>query len=66
MLVAAQQFKGLVASSAPGSASLGECYLNTTDSRVYICTNATGPVWTALDKVDHGTYANLTADDHTD
>lgn len=35
-------------SSAPSSPVLGQIYFDTTDNELYICTNATGPVWDSL------------------
>jgi len=34
--------------AAPANPVLGQFYYNTGDSLLYVCTNATGPVWTAL------------------
>lgn len=38
--------------AAPVSPVLGQIYYNTTDNRVYVCTNIVGPVWLALDAED--------------
>jgi hypothetical protein len=64
-LVAAQKFKGLVGLDASKSATPapGNVYVATDTSKVYICFIAN--TWETFNRPDHGDYAGLGADDHT-
>jgi hypothetical protein len=62
-LIAAETYKGLVGTSPPGTAAAGEFYINTSTSR-WLATFV-ADTWEVLNRPDHGDYANLGADDHT-
>ena len=64
-LVAAQKFAGLVGVDASKTATPvpGEVYIATDTNKVYICFVAN--TWKTFNRSDHGDYANLGADDHT-
>lgn len=64
-LIAAQKYKGLVGLDAglPATCSPGEMYIATDTSTVYVCFVAN--VWKEFNLFDHGDYAGLGSDDHT-
>lgn len=62
-LIAAETYKGLVGTSPPGTAAIGEFYINTSTSK-WLATFA-ADTWSTLNRPDHGEYGALGADDHT-
>lgn len=64
-IVATEKYAGLVGLDASKSAtpSPGNVYIATDTNKVYICFIAN--TWETFNRPDHGDYANLSADDHT-
>lgn len=64
-IIAAEKFAGLVGLDAakPATCSPGQVYIATDTNKVYICYVAN--TWDLFNRPDHGQYANLNADDHT-
>ena len=62
-LIAAETYKGLVGTSPPGTAAVGEFYIHTSTSKWLAAFVA--DTWSTLNRPDHGEYAALGADDHT-
>lgn len=64
-LISTQKFKGLVGLDAAKSAtpSPSNVYIATDTDKVYVCFVAN--TWEEFNRFDHGEYANLDADDHS-
>ena len=61
-LIAAERYKGLVGTSLPGTANIGESYIKTDTDKWYVC--LTTDTWSLVNRPDHGEYGALSADDH--
>jgi len=65
-IIASQKYKGLVGVDAakPGTCSIGEAYVATDTSKVYICFTANN--WTDISSLtSHASYGGLADDDHS-
>jgi len=62
-LIAAEKYKGLVGTSLPGTCEPSEVFIKTDTNQVYAC--LTTDTWSLLNRPDHGDYASLGADDHS-
>jgi hypothetical protein len=64
-LIAAQKYGGLVGTFAnrPVSPVEGNVYIATDQDTIYVCT--TDGSWETWNRPDHGDYANLSSDDHS-